>query len=256
MRSISYVGITGFERGKQAEVVRSSISTDRLLMIGACMRGDPTEWNPDRWPNRNPRPEILQSIFRPHRNVLNILHFTPLPGCDLYEHLCKAQEVAGPHCDGFQLNTPWPDIQALARYKSSSQFRSKVITITAQPDALETVGWDPKRVAQNLKEYEAVADYVLVDPSAGHGKELDVLFTRQCLEAIAALMPNVGLVVASGFDAYNVESKIASLLADFPLSTDAEGKLRTADDHLDLKKAVAYAKATEKLLQKYDTLRK
>mgnify|MGYP003394192946 CR=1 FL=1 len=244
-----YVGITGFETGAQVAAIRIALPADRLLMVGVGMRGHPIEWAPDKWPNRNPRPEKLPGIFGPHHNVLNMLHFTPLPGCDLYEHLCMAYETAGPHFDGFQLNTPWPDIAALVRYRS--RFPDAVITIPLQPDALDIVGWEPDVIAQRLKRYQDIARYTLIDASAGYGQELDVQFTRKCLSAIRALMPNMGLIAAGGLCAENAEEKLGELLAEFPLSTDAEGKLRTPDDHLSVTESIRYVQTSDALFRRF-----
>jgi len=247
-----YIGITGFGHRVEVDSVLEAVDTDRLVMVGVLMRGRPGTWDPDFRPNRHPKPDVLPGIFGPQRNALNMLHFTPLPGCDLYEHLCIAQELAGPHCHGFQLNTPWPDIAALARYKVSSRFRrSTVITLTVQPDALDAVGWDPKRIARKLKDYEGVADYVLVDPSAGSGEELDVSFICDCLDAITTLMPNVGHVAGGGLNADNVVEKLSGLLDEFKVSCDAEGKLRTKDDRLDIAESIRYELAADDLFRQY-----
>jgi len=247
-----YIGITGLGHRVEVDSVLEAVDTDRLVMVGVLMRGRPGTWDPDFRPNRHPKPDVLPEIFGPQRNALNILHFTPLPRCDLYEHLCMAQELAGPHCHGFQLNTPWPDVGALVRYKSSSRFRrSAVITIVVQPDAVTDIGWNPKRIAQKLKAYEDVADYVLVDKSAGDGKDLDVSFTCDCLDAITTLMPNVGHVVASGLYADNVVEKLSGLLDEFTVSTDAERKLRTQDDRLDIAECIRYEQATDALFRQY-----
>ncbi|MBI2612855.1 hypothetical protein HYW59_03560 [Candidatus Kaiserbacteria bacterium] len=164
-----------------------------------------------------------------------------------------AHKVAGLNFHGFQLNTPWPDVDSLVRYKS--RFQGAVITIPLQREALDIVDWDPKGIARKLKGYEDVADYALIDPSAGYGQELDVRFTRSCFDAIFALMPNVGLVAAGGLFADNVEEKLEDLLKEFPLGTDAEGKLRTSDDHLGVAEAIRYVQTTDALLRKYEAKR-
>ena len=103
--------------------------------------------------------------------------------------------------------------------------------------------------------YDDIVNYAILDPSAGRGQEINVAFTRRCYEAINRLMPNLGLVAAGGLHADNVEDKLSGLLREFPLSTDAEGKLRTPDDHLDVAKAIRYMHATDALLRKFEAQR-
>jgi len=254
MRPESYVGITGFETGAQVGAVRAALPADRLLMVGCGMRGHPVNWAPDKWPNRCPSPPRLPEIFLPYRNVLNILHFTPLADCNLYDHMLMAHEVAGPHFHGFQLNTPWPDIEALRLYRI--RFSKMVITITLQPDALKAIAWNPEKIAERLEWYCGIANYVIIDSSAGYGQDLDVDFTRRCYEQIAIRLPNVGFIAAGGLCADNVEEKLSGLARDFPLSTDAEGKLRTfPDDHLYVAEAIRYATTTDALLRKCEAHR-
>jgi len=254
MRPRPYIGITGFESGAQVGAVRAALPPDRLLMVGCGMRGHPTSWAPDKWPNRCPRPERLPEIFLPYKNVLNILHFTPLEECDLFEHMCLAREVAGPFFHGFQLNTPWPSFNDLTRYKT--RYPQSVITIALQPDALEVVESNSVRIARTLTMYDRVADYVILDTSAGEGKDIDTSFTRRTYEEIERLLPHLGLVAAGGLHAGNAEEQLGDLLRQFALSTDAESKLRNfPSDLLDTGKVIRYVQKTDKLLRKYETQR-
>jgi len=252
-RPRSYVGLTGFEGQDQVRALRNAVPVDRLMMVGCGMQGHPVQWAPDKWPNRCPPPWKQRHIFSSMPNVLNILHFTPLEGCDLFEHMCLAHHGAGPHFHGFQLNTVWPDIASLVRYKK--RFPHAVVTIALQPESLDSVQWEPKEIARRLALYDDIVNYAILDPSAGRGQEINVAFTRRCYEAINRLMPNLGLVAAGGLHADNVEDKLSGLLREFPLSTDAEGKLRTPDDHLDVAKAIRYMHATDALLRKFEAQR-
>ena len=187
--------------------------------------------------------------------MLNILHFTPLEGCSLYDHMCLAYEAAGPNVHGFQLNAPWPNVDTLARFKSV--FRG-VITIPLQPDALDVVGRNPTAIVQRLKDYDGIADYTLIDASAGYGQELDVAFTLECYDAIRTLMPDLGLVVAGGLCAENAEAKLTPILERFEVGTDMEGRVRTPppDDHLILAESIRSVQTIDALLRKYEAQRK
>ncbi len=252
-RPADYIGITSFESGAQVGAVRNALPADRILMVGCGMHGKPPDWKPYKWPNRCPRPIELSGIFLPYKNVLNVLHFTPDTGYDLYESMCRAHEVAGPCFHGFQLNMIWPDVRSLARYKK--RYPSATVTIAMQKESLDVVVWKPKLIARRLVNYSDVIDRAILDPSAGYGKDINVDFTRRTYEEIERLLPHVGLVAAGGLDADNVEVQLSELLRRFELSTDAESKLRTSDDRLDMAKAIRYVHATDALLRKYEAQR-
>jgi len=244
-RPESYVGLTGFENAAQVTTLRGVLPKDRLLMVGCVMRGNPNTWAPDKWPNRCPRPKELRSIFGPHHNVLNMLHFTPPAKGTLYEHLCRAKEMAGVHLHGFQINIPWPNVEAIARYKT--QHPDAVITFALREQVIASVARNIELLAERMKPYQGIIDYVIMDTSEGRAQPLDVMFTARCFGKLSAVLPDVGFVAAGGLCADNVKEKLRYLWR-FPLSTDAEGKLRTADDHLDLDAAIRYVKAADALL--------
>lgn len=254
----SYVGLTGFESEAQVLAIRKAIPKDRTLMVGVGLRGDPVKWSPDQWPNRCPPWRKMREIFTfaPYGNILNIVHFTPLPGCPLGEHMCFAHEAGGSNTHGIQLNAPWPAIEDLFLYRS--KFGRAVITIGVQKESLEAVGSDPKRIAERLKDYDGIADYVLVDPSAGYGQDLKVDFTLRCLTEIRAHAPNIGLVVAGGLHAGNADEKLTPILKHFEVSTDLEGRVRTPppDDHLILTEATRSVQTIDALLRKFEAQRK
>ena len=250
----SYVGITGFETGAQVGAVRAALPTDRLLMVGCGIHGKPPDWNPFKWPNRCPPTPRLSGIFLPYNNVLNILHIHPDAGFDLFENLSRAHEAAGPCFHGFQLNTMWPSVKALVQYKK--RHPGACITIALQEESLDAVNWEPKAVARRLALYGDTFDRVILDPSAGEGKAINVDFTRRTYEAIEKLLPNVGLVAAGGLHGDNAEESLSDLLRQFALSTDAESKLRDFPaDLLNMRKAIRYVQATDALLRKHEAHR-
>ena len=82
---------------------------------------------------------------------------------------------------------------------------------------------------------------MLVDASEGLGLPLDAARSAEYLDAIADAAPDLGLVVAGGLHAGNIEELLTPLLPRWSrVSIDAEGRLRDADDVLDVGAAVAY----------------
>ena len=61
--------------------------------------------------------------------------------------------------------------------------------------------------------------------------------------------PDLGLVVAGGLHAGNIDELLSPLLPRWAnVSIDAEGRLRDADDVLDLGAAVSYLRAGREIL--------
>lgn len=257
MRPPPYVGVSCFDSPDQVWAVRKALLPDRLLMVGGAMHGDARNWSPaPQWPKRTLSPEKLRQIFflPTADNVLNLLHYTPAGG-DLGVHLCNAHEVCGAYLHGMQLNTDsLPDIKALEFYRR--RFPRSVLVIAARRRTVESLRFDPKRIGERLAEYDGVANYVMVDPSEGMGKEQDPTFVLRCFEEISARMTRVGLVAVGGLSADNVSEKLSPLARRFPIGTDAEGKLRTADDNLNVAETIRYVTTTDALLKKHEAQRK
>ena len=69
------------------------------------------------------------------------------------------------------------------------------------------------------------------------------------LAAIAEAAPRIGLVVAGGLCADNLDALLSPLLPEWAgVSIDAEGRLRNSDDRLDVGAASAYLTEALKLL--------
>jgi hypothetical protein len=81
---------------------------------------------------------------------------------------------------------------------------------------------------------------ILIDASGGTGKPLQPRKTLAFLRAIRERDSGIGLGVAGGLCSATLDL-VEPLLAEFSdLSIDAEGKLRTQEDDLDVKVAQTY----------------
>jgi len=70
-------------------------------------------------------------------------------------------------------------------------------------------------------------DYVLLDPSGGYGKKMDADEIRAYVDGIYQQQAGVGVAIAGGLDAQNIEELFGPMAEEFPgLSCDAEGRLR------------------------------
>jgi len=255
MRPKPYIGITGFMTQGEVEGVLDvlPIGTDQLVMIGVLASNKTLRGEENKWPKRYPKPETLETIFPSSSdlNSLNLIHFnTNESPVGLFREMCGAQVLAGPHCHGFQLNVVWPYTRALYQYKRYTSFARKTIVLQCGNKALSECEWSPKEIAKRVRGYEGLVDYVLIDPSGGLGKEFDPEFAKACFHELQKI-ETMGFGVAGGLHAGNLH-RLYSLIEEFPdFSIDAEGKLRTVEDDLDVEAAKAYLKAAYNKFHEY-----
>ena len=202
-------------------------------------------------PNRCPAPAAIAGVFSDDPRCLNLVHYRPRPGANLADALTRATEVGGPNCHGVQINAtrgaPWPDPAALTEYRQRSQ--PQRIVLQAGREAMASVDGDPYRLAQRCAEYAGIVTDVLVDASEGLGIPLDASRSERYLQAVASTAPTLGLVVAGGLSAANINELLSPLLPEWAaVSIDAEGRLRDGDDRLDLSATTAYLSAAVGLL--------
>ena len=248
-----YIGITGFTSRSEVSAVLGTLppSPSCLLMCGVLLSNALLSGDPSGAPNRCPSPDSIADIFSDDSRCLNLVHYRPRAGVNLAEALARATEVGGPNCHGVQINAtrgvPWPDPAALMEYREHGQPRR--IVLQAGREAMASVDGDPAKLAQRCAEYTGIVTDVLVDASEGLGLPLDAARSEQYLDAIAAAAPELGLVVAGGLCADNINDLLSPLLPRWAnVSIDAEGRLRDADDRLDVGAATAYLRASYELI--------
>jgi hypothetical protein len=108
----------------------------------------------------------------------------------------------------------------------------------------------PSELARNLVGMPV--DYVLLDPSGGYGQRMDADKIREYVNEIYQQQVPIGVAIAGGLDAQNIEELFGPMAADFPgLSCDAEGRLRKGPEgatELDLQKAEEFILAWENVV--------
>ena len=249
-----YIGITGFTTRAEVDAVVDSLPATpfRLLMCGVLLSNALLTGEASDAPNRCPAPDAIAGIFSDDARCLNLIHYRPRAGLNLADALARATEMGGPNCHGIQINAtrgvPWPDAAALMEFRERRQ--PQRIVFQAGREAMASVDGDPVRLAKRCAEYTGIVTDVLVDASEGLGLPLDAARSAEYLSAIEETAPDLGLVVAGGLHADNIEELLAPLLPRWAgVSIDAEGRLRNADDRLDVGAAVAYLRAARRLLK-------
>lgn len=254
-RSEPYIGITGFTTADEINAVLDVLphGTNRQVMVGVLVSSKTLRGIPNKWPHRYPKPEKLSQIFTERREVLNLFHFNTKEPEHLLEDMLLAQSMAGPNCHGFQLNIAWPDREVLKQYRDRKPEHASqrgVVVLQVGGKALDECGRDATKIAKRVHEYEYLADYVLIDPSGGIGQEFDVDFARRCFIELESQTTYMGYGIAGGLHAGNLD-RLKPLLDDFSFSIDAEGKLRNAEDDLDVKTARAYLTGADALFAEH-----
>ena len=250
----SYIGITGFTAPAEVAAVLTTLPAEpsRRLMCGVLLSNARLAGQPGDAPNRCPPTEAIASIFSDDPRCLNLVHYRPQPGANLTEALARASEVGGPDCHGVQINAtrgaPWPDPAALVEYRRRS--RPQRIVLQAGREAMASVDGDAEALARCCAQYVGIVTDVLVDASEGLGRPLDATASARYLAAIADAGPELGLVVAGGLCADNIDELLSPLLPQWGhVSIDAEGRLRDGNDVLDVGAAVGYLEEVERLLK-------
>ena len=248
-----YIGITGFCSRSEVDSVLAALPAEpnRLLMCGVLLSNALLSGQRSDAPNRCPAPGAIAGIFSDDPRCLNLVHYRPQPGADLVEALTRATEAGGPNCHGVQINAtrgaPWPDPKDLATYRERCQ--PSRIVFQAGREAMESVDHRPEELARRCAEYAGLVTDVLVDASEGLGLPLDAVRSAEYLKALRSAAPDLGLVVAGGLHAGNVEELLSPLMPEWStVSIDAEGRLRDADDRLDVGAATEYLGAAVELL--------
>ena len=248
-----YIGITGFTTPAEVAAVLGSLpdAPERLLMCGVLLSNALLAGESSDAPNRCPPTEAIAGIFSDDPRCLNLVHYRPRPGSNLADALSRATQLGGPNCHGVQVNAtrgvPWPDPATLVEYRQRCQ--PQRIVLQAGREAMASVDGDPTRLAQRCAEYAGIVTDVLVDASEGLGLPLDAARSARYLDALADAAPELGLVVAGGLHADNIEELLSPLLPRWAgVSIDAEGRLRDAEDVLDVGAAGDYLRAAAELL--------
>ena len=248
-----YIGITGFTAPEEVAAVIQGLasSPERLLMCGVLLSNALLNGETSDAPGRCPSPGSIAGIFSDDPRCLNLVHYRPRTEADLADVLARAMAVGGANCHGVQINatrgTPWPDAVALQEFRDRCQPGRIVLQVGGE--AMKAAESLPDEIARRCAPYEGIVTDVLVDASEGMGVPLDAQRTIRYLAAIAEAAPSMGLVVAGGLCADNLDALLSPLLPQWAgVSIDAEGRLRDSEDRLDITAATDYLTTALNLL--------
>ncbi len=247
-----YVGITGFTNlgevvacnnafREAARAVGKYVSRNLKFMVGVLISSKTLNGGTNKWPNRYPPvthiSEIISMKHEPH--LLHTIHYNTDDPTRIDEQIDQVMSISPSSIDALQLNIQWVNPVKLQRIKRRYPDLRIILQIGA--GALADVN-EPGEIflGEALRAYEGVIDDFLVDPSGGRGEPLDVWRAFACVaddEIPPGMQPNI----AGGFSAENVY-RARGLMRRLkrPVGLDAEGRLRTLGDNLDITAATNY----------------
>lgn len=243
MRPVPYIGVTGFmSRGEVDAALKTfgnpALGGERKLMVGALASSG--DGHKKKYPKRYPEPSAIAELFTSNPNALNLIHYATDDQSTLDGQLRKLLKLGGPNLHGFQLNVPWPN----PRHLEVLQGKRVVLQISAKAMAM---AGDPEDIAACIDSYmvhDGIVTDVLIDTSGGRGIPMDPDLVVSCVDAIADWHPDLGIAIAGGLSADTVGG-LRDIAGVYPwLSIDAEGRLRTDDDHLNVPATQRYIAAS------------
>jgi hypothetical protein len=245
-RRMPYVGVTGFMTVNEIQEsinmfndARSDV-TSHDFMAGILLSHHVLETgnHPDkgtRYPSRNTIPALLDAANK--NGVFRVLHYnTKNPW--VHDDVDAIVDAFGLTFDGIQLNTSiLPSKEEIARIRDSHQ----KLRIILQANSAVMRDHSMIAIADTIANHDI--DYVLVDPSGGRGKDIDVQSSSSMYRMIEE-RTKFTIGFAGGFPGENIEGKTREYVKSLKTTNfciDAEGKLRDAStDAMDLKRVDAY----------------
>jgi phosphoribosylanthranilate isomerase len=252
MKSKPYIGITGFTTKEEINTIYnqflnnnySQIDSNYTIMIGIISSNNRLKKLNEgkRSPDINQLNEILKVV--PKNPMPAIHYFTRNPNnlASEIKQLYSYKEIYN-NCQALQINLAWPDPNQIRKIKE--EFKDMKIILQLPHKALDDIS--------RATDYKNLADYCLIDPSGGLGKEITNV-NIELLNNLKQNLPNTILGIAGGLDQYNIRDIItkSNQIYKHNFSIDAEGRLRTNNDkYLDYNKTNNYIKNTiEAILNK------
>ena len=262
VRPEPYIGVSGIARYEQHIALFDIAQRERIsdlgyfMMIGVQATGKTQVLDIENKRGQNWHP-VGDTIADAAANEDSGLT-KPYVHCyfaDAYEMARGIKNVmrrTGHYVRGLQFNgLPWVSKNfrpTILDFKDQYPYQSVIL----QAGGITLNNHSPGEVAAELETMPV--DYVLLDPSGGYGREMDLELMRSYVDAIYQRQLTVGVGVSGGLEAANVERLLGPLLEEYPdLSCDAEGRLRKGPEgatELDIPAVDAFVRAWKQTVLK------
>ena len=269
MKAKQYIGITGPVTNEETKFICNEfknsgyrMDTKIIPMLGflvsyKTLNNQPTENK--RYPKLK---EISNLLKETEGKVLTMIHYNSKEINSLSEQINKIFEEIYENklCRALQLNIPWPEIKQVEAIKK--QYPEMQIVFQASQKAMEKK--TPSQIADGIKKYSDLINYVLIDPSAGQVKQFNLEASTTVYSQLRKQCPNLTIGFAGGLSPENVINKLIEIyqhpklietryeIRESNFCTDVEGAIRDkisdtyGDDLLNLNKVKKYIQAHSK----------
>lgn len=239
-----YIGITGIKTPVQAVQVLDAFSmagftmkTRHVPMIGILVspRNLDPDWESCRYARIGDIPPIIdackdQCFLTVHVDAKGTSSWNE----DFYKVL---DQLPVDDIDGFQINVINPGYSQMDDLRK--KYPGKQIILQYSEDFM---GVTVKKAVLRLGLFEKCMDRILIDPSRGRGKAIDMDSGMKHYSKIAEMYPSIKIGFAGGFNPGNIEGIVEMLLETIgtEFSLDVESGVRDGDDALDMTRVVEY----------------
>lgn len=248
-----FIGFSAVKDPETALCIARAIPSDfgRKIAIGALVSERSLLGRGRRISDRRFETDLATAgkMFIAHPRVMNIFHVSASQDAQLITLMRDLATKAGPHCQGFQMNHPWPHPLLLRAFRKTHP--DKILILQVGRQALGGMIFSPKIIADLIvSRYLPLVNYVVIDESDGRGHPLSATRVRPLLRAIYDRAPYARLGVAGCLGPGTLAELLGSLLQEFPrLSFDAQSllhskRIKTDSEEqievFDLERALAY----------------
>lgn len=204
-----------------------------------------------RYPPLTEIPKILEAT---ENKTFNTIHFNTKRPEKLSDDLSTVFNLENiydrGYCHGVQFNVAWPPLEEIDKIRSVYPEIKMILQLSSKA----TKDMSIEYIVMKTKDYDT-ADYVLIDPSGGQGKDFNILHSSSLYKSLREVGVNATIGFAGGLSGENAEKMIKDLkiaTGNDMFSVDAEGKLRDkrsekyGDDDMNMKKVGSYIEAVLK----------
>jgi phosphoribosylanthranilate isomerase len=232
-----YIGITGFKTIDEVITCKVNSMGQKPIVMYGVLTSAKTIAYPEKEGTRRPSLENLGALLWkiPIGSLPTIHHCTynrkfsqELDTILSYDRIYDLGLVKA-----VQINQRLPEVSEIEKIKK--KYSDIKIILQLEPDDIA----DPKATGRLVNDYDGLVDYFIIDPSRGIGKGLDVNDTMTMLDNIKI---NAMPVIAGGLCASNVGYLVKFFRKEYGdnFCIDVEGRIRDADDKLNIKKMTEY----------------
>lgn len=242
-----YIGITGAASREEVESIIQefnmagyTMNTPHIPMLGFLVKDKNLNELNTPVGNRYPRFNDIRDLLEQAKGrVLTMIHYCPskdplvrLPLPLAIDQIFKKVQMFYDDglCMSVQLNISWPDDVEVKSIKDN--YRDMQIVFQLRKQMIQDES--RKVIVEKLKKYDSCLSYVLIDPSAGKGREFDIDESTALYHEIKQQLPDLTVGFAGGLAGQNCVEKLGKIImalqsSDFCIDSESGVRDKQAD---------------------------